>query len=202
MMTIATAIGVSVSTVHRDLTICRQNWRLAMVQAFDEIVAEQLAKIDAIEEEAWAAWRRSQNDRAETTVSLEYEGGATPDSPDAQASGSKAVTKTRENVGEERFLARIAWCVEQRVKLAAVLNPQTPSDPMDEEDATQQPAPDRGITVSLVAAIIERGGAEAAPIFSPQAVPGAVRGDDKPWSVADGPPPRPDGPRPDGSGAG
>src|SRR5262245_52957639 len=62
---IARQEGLDKSQISRDLAAVRQEWKLAAIRDFDEHKAEQLAKIDAVEETAWQAWDRSRSD-AET----------------------------------------------------------------------------------------------------------------------------------------
>jgi len=62
---IAHAMDVNQAQISRDLKVIRREWLNSAVQDFDARKAQELAKIDAVEAEAWAAWRRSQ-DPAET----------------------------------------------------------------------------------------------------------------------------------------
>lgn len=65
--TIAEALGVDRSTISRDLAAIRRAWLASAVRDFDEAKAQEIAKIDAVEREAWAAWSRSTEDREVAT---------------------------------------------------------------------------------------------------------------------------------------
>jgi Homeodomain-like domain len=54
--------GVCRQQITKDLAAIRREWQRVMVQEFDRLKAEQLAKIDAAEVAAWRGWRRSLKD--------------------------------------------------------------------------------------------------------------------------------------------
>jgi hypothetical protein len=57
---IAHQMGVNQAQISRDLKVIRREWLNSAVQDFDARKAQELAKIDAVEAEAWTAWKRSQ----------------------------------------------------------------------------------------------------------------------------------------------
>src|SRR5262245_39789740 len=53
---IATALGLNQCTISRDLTCIRQQWLDRTMRDFGARQAEELAKLDAMEAEAWRSW--------------------------------------------------------------------------------------------------------------------------------------------------
>jgi DNA-binding CsgD family transcriptional regulator len=58
----ARTVGVSQGTVSNDLAAIREDWLASTRRDFDARKAEELAKLDQLEAEAWAAWERSCRD--------------------------------------------------------------------------------------------------------------------------------------------
>jgi hypothetical protein len=109
---IADAQSVTQVTVSNDIKELQRRWLDASIVDFDSMRAQELAKIDALEIEYWDAWRRSKKD-AET---VRQEGGA---------SGVEKIVRTkRGQVGDQRYLAGVAWCIEQRRKMFGLDAPQ------------------------------------------------------------------------------
>jgi len=110
---IADDIGVSASTVSRDLKALHQEWQASALLDFDKAKAAELAKIDRLEREYWEAWVRSCED-AET---IRQEG-------DPKAKPSKVVRTFKGQAGDPRFLQGIQWCIDRRCKILGVDAPQ------------------------------------------------------------------------------
>ncbi len=92
---VAEELGVSISTISRDLAKLHKQWITDSSEAVDAIKARELQRIDRIEREAWGGWESSR---------------------------------------AERFLGRVAWCVETRLKLiGAFVNKVSLTDPTGEE---------------------------------------------------------------------
>lgn len=105
---IAQMEGVHESQISRDLKHIRDKWLKSALMDFNERKARELAKIDDLELIARKAWHRSQED-AETTQTRDG------------ASGVETTTTVKGQSGDPRFLERIAWCIEQRCKIAGLL---------------------------------------------------------------------------------
>jgi hypothetical protein len=97
---ISKAIGCSLSSVSRDLTDARAEWRSRREQKVAAFVEEQLAKIDNCERVAWLGWERSTLDAV--TVTTE---------------GEKTSEERRGQAGDPRFLEIALKCVKQRCEL-------------------------------------------------------------------------------------
>lgn len=96
---IASRLGVTQGTVSTDLAAIRRQWQRSAQGDFLARLAEELAKLDAIEMESWSAWRRS-------VAPLPKKGKPGPERP-----------------GDDRFLGRVFACVETRLKLIGALKP-------------------------------------------------------------------------------
>lgn len=90
---IANALEVTQSCVSKDLKAIQAEWLASSVRDFDAIKAEQLAKVDSIEREHWAAWERSKR-------------------PDAEGN---------QRDGDPRFLDGVLKCVTKRCEMLGVL---------------------------------------------------------------------------------
>ena len=97
-------LGVTQQQISQDLKAVQQQWLAASIRDFDTVKSEQLAKIDAVERAAWAAWERSLQPR-EVTVQEVIEG--------EQRTNKVSLRKERQ-VGDPRFLERIQKCIDQR----------------------------------------------------------------------------------------
>ena len=114
-------LGLSQQMVSYELGIIRKQWMESAVRDFDEAKGRELDRIDHLEREAWDAWERSKRFRV-TTVNGMEEKQAGPVGDGAEA-GSRTETKLREEtrktdqVGDPRFLEKVAWCIDQRCKI-------------------------------------------------------------------------------------
>jgi len=97
---IANELGISQSSVSADLKRIREQWRIEAAHKYEAWLMEQLAKLDAIEQEAWAGWERSQQNAVTIT------------------NGPKgATTSTRNQAGDPRFLDMALSVIERRCRL-------------------------------------------------------------------------------------
>src|SRR4051812_36084473 len=71
---IAEHLKVGQTTVSLDLRIIQKQWRESAIRDFDQLRARELAKIDFLEREAWAAWQRSQKPAQSAVVNGEGTG--------------------------------------------------------------------------------------------------------------------------------
>jgi hypothetical protein len=120
---IARALSVNQSTVSRDLEAVGQEWLAAAATDLGARKAEELAKLDHLEREAWEAWDRSQ--RPAVTETEQRTDAPAPTGEDvARATSSSAppprverARKTRHRAGNPAFLHVVLRCVEQRCKI-------------------------------------------------------------------------------------
>jgi len=111
---IAEELGVSQQTISLDLKAVQKDWLASSLIDFDAAKAKELAKVDRLEREYWAAWEASKEDK-ETSVT-EKAGGEKP--------RSKAQIRREGQVGNPSFLSGVQWCIERRCKILGIDAPQ------------------------------------------------------------------------------
>jgi hypothetical protein len=141
---IAAKYHVTRQQVGKDLAAIRSAWQETMVREFDAYKAEQLAKLDAMEAEAWRGWRRSLRDAVKQTTKLtpapppKPARAADPDAsddplaeagpPDPEMVVTEDQTVTEGQAGDPRFLQIIGDCIDKRLRVvggyAKDANPQ------------------------------------------------------------------------------
>lgn len=125
---IARELGIDQSQVSRDLKAIRGLWLASAIRDFDAAKAEELARVDAVERAAWAAWERSQSDKEAS-----FEEQVDDPIPYTDSEGKpQTTTKTRKKTslrregqsGNPAFLHIILECVERRCKILGLDAPQ------------------------------------------------------------------------------
>jgi hypothetical protein len=111
---IAGFLGLSQSTVSNDLKALQGQWLRSALLDFDEAKAREVAKVDRLEREYWAAWERSCED-AETTKQR----GAPGEEPGKIKTASVERT-VKGQAGDPRFLQGVQWCIDRRCKILGV----------------------------------------------------------------------------------
>jgi len=112
---IAAMLGISPATVKRDLVKIRRLWLESSLRDFDALKAEQLAKIDTVEAEAWMMWARS-CERLVRTSEQQIEATRFP--------GCNVRTDSEQGTGDPRYLQLALQCVERRSKLLGLNAPE------------------------------------------------------------------------------
>jgi hypothetical protein len=103
---------LSQQTISNDIRAIQKEWLASSLRDFDEMRAQELAKIDRLEREYWRGWERSCED-AET---VRKEG---------PASGVEKIVKTEKGqAGDPRFLAGVMSCIDRRCKLVGMDAPK------------------------------------------------------------------------------
>jgi hypothetical protein len=117
---IAGFLGISQSTVSNDLKALQAEWLRSALLDFDEAKAREIAKIDRLEREYWAAWERSRED-AET---VRQEGSRKGEGGEGLPPVDKVVKTRKGQAGDPRFLQGVQWCIDKRCKILGVDAPQ------------------------------------------------------------------------------
>jgi hypothetical protein len=104
---IADKLGISQATVSRDLETIVQGWKAEAVSDMDEIKAKELAKLDALEVEAYAAWQASKGESQKKVVE---------DRP-GKSGGKFAKIETQQSDGDPRFLQALLAIQDRRAKI-------------------------------------------------------------------------------------
>lgn len=101
-------VKLKVNQVYRILKRSKELWREWRVDNWDAHMTAELARIDRIESEAWAAWERSKSASVETL-----------DESKDTAWGPMQTNRTKKTTryGEAMFLKVALECVDQRLKL-------------------------------------------------------------------------------------
>jgi len=101
---IAAKLGVGKATVSRDLKRIHARWQEIAIDAREEWVRKELARLLIVEREAWRGWKRSLKDRqVRTTKQTE--------------SGTEETEKVEGQAGDPTFLARVLDCIRRRADL-------------------------------------------------------------------------------------
>lgn len=114
---IAKEIGVTIPQISYDLKEIKERWKQRTTMDLDAKKSEELARLDAIEMEAWEAFRRSQEEfTAQTVRAAEGKGKA--------GAKTKEVSKhTESRYGDARFLDTALRCVAKRCELLGLNAP-------------------------------------------------------------------------------
>lgn len=113
---IAAKLGLSQSTVSRDIQVLIEEWKIERVYDINEAKARELAKVDNLELEYWEAWHRSQENAEKEIKKAKGAGG--------KASNQEIQKITEGQTGDPRFLSGIQWCIERRCLILGVDAPK------------------------------------------------------------------------------
>lgn len=105
----------SLHILSEDVQELEERWKASALVDITEAKARELAKLDELEREAWAAWHRSYGKRQSTSTERRT-GGKTP--------GDKARVDTEDLAGDPRFLAIVLDCQQRRAKMLGLDAPQ------------------------------------------------------------------------------
>lgn len=131
---------MTVASVSRDLEAVRLVWRERATKLISERKAEELARLDRIESEAWDAWERSKKDAVNKF-------GQRKQSPAAGDKGPTVLheevgTETKQRDGNPKFLELVARCVERRLDVLGISQNRVTltgpgGGPIQTQDATE-----------------------------------------------------------------
>src|SRR5262245_7920889 len=119
---IAAELGISQATVSRDLNAFNAEVNAATVHNLTELLNRQLHKLDLLEAESWAAWRRSREPARSASITETGKGTETN-------KGTKKVSSLKHGPGDPRFLDMVRKCIAQRCKLLGLELPAKRSAP-------------------------------------------------------------------------
>jgi len=100
-------------TISNDIRRIQELWEQSALRDFDEMKAQELAKVDRLEREYWRGWERSCED-AETT----RQEGSKDDA--GKAAIDKIVKTAKGQAGDPRFLTGVQWCIDKRCKILGI----------------------------------------------------------------------------------
>lgn len=119
---IAGELNVTQATISRDLAALRKLWLQSALVDINEAKAKELAKIDNLELEYWAAWERSKLD-AEIEVTEQVgsrhkpKKGEPPEPEGLALERIKKYKRVEGQSGNPAFLRGIEWCIQARREL-------------------------------------------------------------------------------------
>jgi hypothetical protein len=114
------ARGVSFSAVHKHIRAAIDEYEKASQDIITQYKARELAKIDNLEAQAWAAFQRScQPIKTNQVKNIPLE---TPKGKKKSNLTIKEETETiRESAGDKRFLDTVQWCIDKRLEIMATM---------------------------------------------------------------------------------
>lgn len=126
---IAARFEVSQPVISEELKKIREAWKTEFALAIEERKAQECAKLDALEAIAWQAWERSCKDGETRKKSRDDELRAVTINQAGKKVMTEKMTPVREHLeivtkgqaGDSRFLDRVAWCIEMRMKVFGML---------------------------------------------------------------------------------
>lgn len=166
---IATKLKVSLPTVQRDLAAVRKQWLESSLQDFDQVKADQLAKLDEVERQAWLQWERTcKTYKKKTVTEKEMMGDRDRGNEDESEGGKPAIVGTDTKVetihqfGDPRFLTVVLSVVDRRCKLLGLDAPAkvAPTNPDGSEpysDPASMTAAERQKRIAELEAKLGRG---------------------------------------------
>lgn len=112
---IAERLGVDAAQVTRDLQFLERLWLEGAVENRDRWKAEEIARINHMEREAYAAWERSKQERETRTAR-----NAT------RPKGAETETGLRkeQRCGDTEYLKTVQWCINKRCELRGLDAPK------------------------------------------------------------------------------
>lgn len=104
--------SLSFQQVHYDMKKILAEWKNERSENIDELIENELAKIDEIERECWIAWEKSKEGKQK----IQRDGGVV--NADGDLVGTKiSKIELDESYGDTKYLDRIQWCIEKRTEL-------------------------------------------------------------------------------------
>lgn len=103
---IAKKLNVSVATISRDLQALHTYWHEESIRRYDEIIREEVLKLDHIEHVAWLSFYESKREIQLT-----------------EKPGHGVVETVTEKGGDARFLKQVSDCVFKKIQLYGAARP-------------------------------------------------------------------------------
>lgn len=103
---IAKILGLSQGMISQDLKVIQRRWRESTTMNLDEAKAKELARLDELEREFWAAWEASKTERTQARQEKNNAGATV-----------KASMMKEQRDGNPAFLAGVMGCIDRRCKL-------------------------------------------------------------------------------------
>jgi hypothetical protein len=126
---IAQRLGLSQSSVKRDLAVVREEWLQRRLTSRDALVAQELAFVELVQREAFEQWVRSKSEPIQKRASKSRGFAATPRKPGQKVEPSDMLLieqqlREESRLGDPRYLETLQWCSEQRTRLLGLAAPK------------------------------------------------------------------------------
>jgi len=142
--------------VSYDLKAIRTQWLKAAIRDFDQARAEELAKIDLVEVEAWAAWARSQEEKEIASQEEQHDPIVWEDAkgkPQITYKIKKRIRMRKEGqAGAPAFLEVVLKCIAKRCEILGLDAPKRFAISWDDLTPEQEDRLARGEPVDKVLA--------------------------------------------------
>lgn len=116
---IAAELGVARQTVMADLKALQKEWQESAAVNIAESKAEQLAKIDELERQAWDAWEQSKGERKISRIR-----GAPGKADDSKPNILEKTVTTEERTGNIVYWNAVLDCIKERCKILGLNAPE------------------------------------------------------------------------------
>ena len=120
---IVAALGMEPSqykTIRRDINKIRDEWRESRIKDYGAVQSEELAKLEELEREYWAAWERSKVERKHTRTKRKT--GAKQDDGASKQTDEAEVKKIQVD-GNPDFLDGVLRCIAKRCDILGLTRP-------------------------------------------------------------------------------
>lgn len=116
---ISEKLTISRSQVSQDLLLIQRRWKESAIRDFDDHKAEQLARLDVVEREYWAAWELSKRTKQRVTRKLVRTGRG----KNRKLQPADVRTTAEGQCGDPRFLAGVESVIDKRCRIFGIYAP-------------------------------------------------------------------------------
>jgi hypothetical protein len=103
---------ITQQTVSNDIKAIQKRWLASSIRDFDDLRAQELAKIDNLERTYWLEYEASKDPVIKRKTAKKVDGQTT-----------EATQEVGQGTGDPRFLQGVQWCIDRRVKLLGLDGP-------------------------------------------------------------------------------
>lgn len=107
---IGVKLKLSRQQIGYDIKEIIQEWRAEYIEDINEKITIELNKINLVESECWLAWEKSKKVKKQIT---EFR--------DGYKNLNSTITNKYDNLPNDRYMDKIKWCIETRLKLLGLL---------------------------------------------------------------------------------
>jgi hypothetical protein len=113
---------ISQQQISADIKAIQKRWLESSIRSFDEARAQELAKIDNLENVYWQQFEASQDPIVKRKTSKRVN----RDDDDPHWKTTEATQEISLGTGDPRFLQGVQWCIDKRCKLLGLDAPAKP----------------------------------------------------------------------------